>query len=263
VVVALAGGSWIFLAVVIVLLIAVVWGYYARSGSDISMTPYDGREGQEGSAAPSDMAHDHTQHVSDWGHGTAGHHGGSAHAHDTANPQLADNTVEVGAGHLTVPVHDADHLRGKQDAGVVVVYGSYVSPDTTEAEAIVSGLARSDRLAEVWRHHPHTEDGLSLACAAESAAKLGDFWSFHDALLANAHGDVAGRVRHAAKAAGIDADQVLAEPALAAARARVLAQRDSGVASGVNGLPTLFVHDDRFDDDVDETTLLTALTAGS
>ena len=261
-VVAIAGGSWIFLVAIVVLLGAVVWGYYSRSGSDISLTPYDGRGGQEGSAAPGDLAHDHTQHVSDWGHGTAGHHGG-VHSDGPANPRLADDGATVTAGHLTVPVHDADHLRGKQDAGVVVVYGSYVSPDTTEAETVISGLARADRLAEVWRHHPHTEDGLSLACAAESAAKLGDFWAFHDALLANAHGDVAARVRHAARAAGVDADQVLAEPALAAARARVLAQRDSGVASGVNGLPTLFVHDERFDDDVSETTLLTALASTS
>jgi DSBA-like thioredoxin domain len=256
---AVAPGAWIFLAAIVVVLVAVVWGYYSRTGSDISQTPYDGREGQEGAAAPSDLAHDHTQHAAEWGHGTAGHHGG-AHARPAANPRLADvGGGAVAAGHLAVDVGPTDHLRGDEGAGVVVVYGSYVSEDTTEAERIVAGLAGSGRLAEVWRHLPHTEDGLSLACAAESASELGDFWAFHDALIAHGRGDVEARVRHAAKAAGLDADRVLAEPALAAARERVLAQREGGEASGANGLPTLFVSGERFDDEVDEAGLQSAL----
>lgn len=262
-VVALAGGSWIFLGALIVILVAIVWGYYSRSGGDISQTPYDGRGGQEGARAPSDLAHDQTQHVSDWEHGTAGHHHGT-HAPPPANPLLADDDVAtVTAGHLAAPVGPGDHTRGEEAAGVVVVYGSYVSGDTVEAEGVVRGLARSGRLAEVWRHYPHTEDGLSLACAAESAATLGDFWAFHDALVASRGGDVDARIRHAAGAAGIDPDEILAGPAQAAARERVLAMRDGGEASGVNGLPTLFVGGERFDDDVDEAKLLAALPGPS
>jgi len=49
---ALAGGSLVFLAAVIVLIFAIAWSLYSRSGSDITPRPSDGLGRGGESAAP-------------------------------------------------------------------------------------------------------------------------------------------------------------------------------------------------------------------
>ncbi len=52
--VALAGGSWIFLAFLIVFFLAIVWGYYTKSGGDIGDRPWSNRgDGAAGATSPS------------------------------------------------------------------------------------------------------------------------------------------------------------------------------------------------------------------
>jgi hypothetical protein len=53
IVVALAGGSFIFLGVMIVGLMGVVYGYFTITGSGIDEHPNDGRDGAPGSEGPS------------------------------------------------------------------------------------------------------------------------------------------------------------------------------------------------------------------
>ncbi len=50
---ALAGGSFIFLGVIIFLFLAVVYGYYTYQGSAINPHPSDGLDGAPGAAGPS------------------------------------------------------------------------------------------------------------------------------------------------------------------------------------------------------------------
>ncbi len=50
---ALAGGSFIFIGVIIVLFFAVVFGYYTYKGSAINAHSSDGLDGAPGSAGPS------------------------------------------------------------------------------------------------------------------------------------------------------------------------------------------------------------------
>lgn len=56
VLVALAGGSLIFLIVIIVLIVAVAFGYYTYRGSGINPHPHDGRDEAPGASGPSDQA---------------------------------------------------------------------------------------------------------------------------------------------------------------------------------------------------------------
>jgi hypothetical protein len=56
VILALAGGSFTFLGVVIVLFFAVVYGFFTISGSAINAHPSNGLDGAPGSAGPSDAA---------------------------------------------------------------------------------------------------------------------------------------------------------------------------------------------------------------
>ena len=52
-VLALAGGSFVFLGAVVALLLGVVYGYFTITGSGIDEHPNDGRDGAPGSAGPS------------------------------------------------------------------------------------------------------------------------------------------------------------------------------------------------------------------
>ena len=56
VVVALAGGSFIFLGFMVVMFFGVVWGYYTISGSGINKHPNDGLDGAPGSEGPSEAS---------------------------------------------------------------------------------------------------------------------------------------------------------------------------------------------------------------
>lgn len=53
VVLALAGGSLIFVLFMVVFFFAIVWGFYTRRGSGIDHHPNDGLDGAPGSEGPS------------------------------------------------------------------------------------------------------------------------------------------------------------------------------------------------------------------
>ena len=55
-VIALAGGSFIFLGFMIIMFFAVVWGFFTISGSGINKHPNDGLDGAPGSEGPSEAS---------------------------------------------------------------------------------------------------------------------------------------------------------------------------------------------------------------
>ncbi len=55
-VLALAGGSFIFLAFLVVMFFAIVYSFYTISGSAINQHPNDGLRGAPGSAGPSEAS---------------------------------------------------------------------------------------------------------------------------------------------------------------------------------------------------------------
>jgi hypothetical protein len=57
--IALAGGTWAFLAFVIVFFFAIAHGYYSRAGSAINQRPYDAARGDApGAGIPSTLGRD-------------------------------------------------------------------------------------------------------------------------------------------------------------------------------------------------------------
>jgi hypothetical protein len=68
----LAGGAWIFLGVIFLVLAGVIFGYYTRTGSGISETPYGkvygGAPGARGVSTA--LGKDASVRVSDWTRGT-------------------------------------------------------------------------------------------------------------------------------------------------------------------------------------------------
>lgn len=93
----LAGGTWIFVAVVVALFLIVAYSYYTRTGSGISQTPYRRPDGPPES--PSELAHDATQTLQDWERGTEGHYRSHRRqAHKPTDPAVAQALAEWRAG---------------------------------------------------------------------------------------------------------------------------------------------------------------------
>lgn len=152
---------------------------------------------------------------------------------------------------LALPVGPRDHVRGRRDARVTVVeYADAECPYCGRVEPVLRALLeqRPD-VRVVYRHfplvavHPHA---YSAALALEAAAARGRFWELHDRLYADQ--ERLGRRALAEHAAALDLDpDELLRPSSERYDSRVRDDFDSGVASGVEGTPALFVDGVRFE----------------
>ena len=77
---ALAGGSWIFLAFLIIALLGVAYGYYSIKGSGIDQHGWSDRDRPFGTAPGKDPTTD----VRTWGRGSASSQHGRRPPHDAA-----------------------------------------------------------------------------------------------------------------------------------------------------------------------------------
>ncbi len=171
---------------------------------------------------------------------------------------------------LTTPVtEDRDHIQGPADAPVTLLeYGDYECPYCGAAYPIVKEVQDrlGARLRFVFRNfpittsHPHAE---RAAEAAEAAAAQGSFWQMHDVLYENQKRLRDEDLRTYAQQVGLDLDVFDRELAEHVHAARVQEDFMSGVRSGVNGTPTFYVDEARYDDSYDLDTLLGTLEAAA
>jgi len=166
---------------------------------------------------------------------------------------------------LTPPVSARDHAQGPEDAPVTLVeYGDYECPHCGRAYPIVKTLQRTlgNDLRFVFRNfplaksHEHAEHAAEMA---EAAAHEGKFWPLHDVLFE--HQDALEDQDLIGYAASLGIDPAWAAAALAEGvfAERVREDFASGVKSGVNGTPTFFINDVRYDGLLHPTALLEAL----
>lgn len=168
-------------------------------------------------------------------------------------------------GRLTVPVSERDHIRGSNDAPLTLLeYGDFECPHCGAAHPIIEELrARlGRRLRFVYRHfpltniHPHAEPAAE---AAEAAGAQGRFWEMHDRLFENQDAlEDEDLVAHA-DALGLDVEKFAEELSAGVHAPRVRQDFLSGVRSGVNGTPSLFINGVRHDGSYDLVSLLGAL----
>jgi protein-disulfide isomerase len=154
---------------------------------------------------------------------------------------------------LVDPVHGDDHVAGPLDAPLSIVeYGDYQCSYCGQAYPIVRELQRTfqGKLRFVFRNLPLTNlhpFAFAAAEAAEAVALQGLFWPMHDLLFEN-QGDLREEalVRYAAQAG---ADTVKFAHAVHGGVPRTRVERDlaSAIRSRVNGTPTFFVNDQRYD----------------
>ena len=139
-----------------------------------------------------------------------------------------------------------DHVRGPEDAVVLLLYGDYECPYTTAAYRSVQELERAagEPLRFAFRHFPLTDVHARARAAAEAAeaASLQDrFWQMHEVLFdADRALEPADLRRHAATA-GVDPERFESDLASGAGSGRVDEDLASGRASGVGGTPWIFV----------------------
>lgn len=167
---------------------------------------------------------------------------------------------------LVLPVsEDSDHILGPADAPITLLeYGDFECPSCGQAYPEVAEVLRQsgDHVRFVFRHfpltriHPHAQ---RAAEAAEAAAAQGRFWDMHGLLFENQQAlDANDLVTYARR---LDLDLVRFRDDLVSGDHLRHVREDflSGVRSGVNGTPSFFINEQRYDGPWDVASLLAAL----
>ena len=167
---------------------------------------------------------------------------------------------------LNPPVSESDHAQGRRNAPIVLVeYGDFECPYCGEAYPQLKAVqqAMGEALCFVFRHfplsqaHPHAERAAEFA---EAAATIGRFWEMHDLLFEHQQALDDRSLANYAKNLGCDG--VLVESALRGEfAAQVRGDFTSGVRSGVNGTPCLFINGRRYEGAWDAESLLGVLAS--
>jgi protein-disulfide isomerase len=167
--------------------------------------------------------------------------------------------------HLRKAIGPHDHALGPENASVTLVeYGDYECPHCGRAYPIVADVVKrmGNHVRFAFRHfplqqiHPHA---LAAAMAAEAAGAQGQFWAMHamlferqDALELDDLVSYAGEI-------GLDVARFTEELRAGTYLQKVEDDFSGGVRSGVNGTPTFFINEQRYDESWDGESLLAAL----
>jgi protein-disulfide isomerase len=169
---------------------------------------------------------------------------------------------------LTPDVGPQDHSLGSQDAPVTLVeFGDFECPYCGETVGLIDSVQSlmGAKLRYVFRHfplaqqHPHAERSAQLA---EAAAEAGKFWAMHRVLYENQHALDDRSLRNYGRKIGLASEAI--EAAFADRYAdRVREDFLSGIHSGVNATPTLFINGQRYDGRRDVRGLHAALLSAA
>ncbi len=163
--------------------------------------------------------------------------------------------------HLTPAVSSHDHIQGPSAAPVELVeYGDYQCSYCGQAYPLVKAAqqALGADLKFVFRNFPLADahpDAQNAALAAEAAGLQHKFWEMHDALYEHQKHLGAEHLVAYAKTLGLNIDQFKSDIQKGALAARVEADFEGGIRSGVNGTPSFFVNGKKYDGDWQQPAL--------
>ncbi len=161
---------------------------------------------------------------------------------------------------LNKPVTPEDHSLGADVALVTLVeYGDYECSYCGETYVVVAEAQErlGDNLKYVFRNfplkdvHPHAE---RAAQAAEAAGAQGQFWQMHALLFENQGALEDEDLIAYARELGLDIERFRDDLATGKYESRVKQDFSSGIDSGVNGTPTLFINGFRYEGPPDALT---------
>ena len=164
------------------------------------------------------------------------------------------------------PIDEAvDHVRGPEDAPVILEYGDYECPYSRQAYRNIERVERrlDGAVRFVFRHFPLTEihpHALGAACATEAAALRGRFWEMHDRLYHRQRALADDDLWRYSTELGLDPARFEVDRVSEAVLQRIRRDVLTAEASGeVLGTPTLFIDGFVHRAGYDVDTLLEAL----
>jgi protein-disulfide isomerase len=167
---------------------------------------------------------------------------------------------------LTLPVtSDRDHIQGSSTAPVTLVeYGDYECPYCGQAYPVIKEVQKrlGDKLQFVFRNFPLTEmhpHAQHAAEAAEAAAAQNRFWEMHDYLYEHQQALDDRYLEKYADYLGLNLAKFNTDMSSHVHANRIREDFLSGVRSGVNGTPTFYINEVRYDGSFDLETLLKTL----
>ena len=166
---------------------------------------------------------------------------------------------------LTSPVSHRDHIQGKNTSPLTFVeYGDYECPYCGQAYPIIKEVQKhfGPKLRFVFRNfpvsqiHPHAQQAAE---AAESAAAQIKFWEMHDYLYEHQQALDHKHLEKYASELELDLPKFKNDMMKHTYADRVRQDFISGVRSGVNGTPTFYINEIRYNGSWDLETLLETL----
>lgn len=158
---------------------------------------------------------------------------------------------------LKISVTDEDHIQGSSEAPITLVeYGDYECPYCGKIYPIIKELQKhyGHKLRFVFRNFPLNEMHPFAEVAAETAEFAGKrklFWEMHDSLYENQAQLSGAFILELTESLGLSGKEL--EMALEKKTFLQKIREDflGGVKSGVNGTPTLFINEARYNGPMD------------
>lgn len=153
---------------------------------------------------------------------------------------------------LKPTVNKNDHAQGNENSDLVIVeYGDYQCPYCGAAYPVLKALLKKfgDSVKFVFRNFPLSEMhqyAKAAAIAAEAANLQGKFWEMHDAIYENQGYLNENFLMKLAEQLNLNIPQFEKDLRKIELAEKVDSDFESGVMSGVNGTPSFFVNDKKF-----------------
>lgn len=153
---------------------------------------------------------------------------------------------------LKEPVTNEDHIQGEKNATITLVeYGDYQCPFCGRAYPIIKQVQKKygSKLRFVFRNFPLTEvHPLAMAAAqtAEYAGAEGPYWEMHDLIFENQAKLTIELLISLAESLNLPPEKLKEAWTNHTFDPKIKKDFLSGVKSGVNGTPTLFINEVRY-----------------
>ncbi|MEN4758734.1 DsbA family protein [Chryseobacterium sp. C39-AII1] len=156
---------------------------------------------------------------------------------------------------LRIPIGKDDHILGNPDTAkiVLVEYGDYQCPYCGHAFPLVKKFVEEygNDVAFVFRNFPLTDShefAMSAATIAEAAGKQGKFWEMHDLIYNNQNLLSQEMLKECVTALHLDFNKIENDITTSDIQDKIEADFEGGVRSGVNGTPSFFVNNQKWED---------------
>jgi protein-disulfide isomerase len=161
--------------------------------------------------------------------------------------------------------NDSDKIQGNLNATITLVeYGDYQCPHCGHAYPIVKNLQQifGDKLRFVFRNFPLQNIhplAVTSAIGTLAAAKQNKYWEMHDVIFENQENLLVNSFSQFAQELGMNIEQFENDLLDDELSYKVTSDFESGIESGVNGTPTFFINNKRYNGNPIENDLIEAI----